>query len=332
MPVTVTCTDCYRSFRVPDEFAGGRGRCPYCRTVLDVPGLPDAAALSEEAPEARRHTSDEATDHDGDWREEAPRSAWSRYRAGLSCIQAGCYIGIAMFLASLIFYVHQQGAPPARGDVVAGLLGIAVLLALIASVVVVIVGRSLSLSPPHPTVRGNARASFILTLVSAGFLGLALVALIAVEAAGGGRADRSTALLGGCGILIGIVAGLVAEMLYQISLLHVGKHFRDMRLRRWATVMIIATSLFLALLVVMVLVAGAIGAAGAGPGRARRDPDNPFGEAADAIQIVMSILPLVYLAAYAYTLQLGKNAIRFGRREQLEEVVPDYDNRDREEW
>ena len=46
----------------------------------------------------------------------------------------------------------------------------------------------------------------------------------------------------------------------------------------------------------------------------------------------MSILPLVYLAAYAYMLQLGKNAIRFGRSEQLEEVVPDYESRDREEW
>ena len=37
MPIIVVCTECRKSFRVSDKFAGKSGPCPNCKTVLRVP-------------------------------------------------------------------------------------------------------------------------------------------------------------------------------------------------------------------------------------------------------------------------------------------------------
>src|SRR3954465_1242813 len=52
MSITVHCPSCHRTFRVGDQFAGRRGRCPDCQAVVTVPDeelapldpLPDAPA------------------------------------------------------------------------------------------------------------------------------------------------------------------------------------------------------------------------------------------------------------------------------------------------
>jgi hypothetical protein len=51
MPITLRC-DCGRALRVKDEFAGRKGRCPHCGTVLAIPA-PEVEA-EEDAYEVLR--------------------------------------------------------------------------------------------------------------------------------------------------------------------------------------------------------------------------------------------------------------------------------------
>ena len=48
MPIAVSCPSCGASFRVKDELAGRRGKCPKCQGVLEIP-RPQAAASSKPA-------------------------------------------------------------------------------------------------------------------------------------------------------------------------------------------------------------------------------------------------------------------------------------------
>jgi Zn-dependent protease with chaperone function len=48
MSIAVTCGSCNASFRVKDEYAGKRGKCPRCQVVVEVPQL---LAIIEEAGE-----------------------------------------------------------------------------------------------------------------------------------------------------------------------------------------------------------------------------------------------------------------------------------------
>lgn len=50
MSIQVSCPGCQKSFRVKDDYAGKKIRCPACKGILDVPGGPElvvAEALSE---------------------------------------------------------------------------------------------------------------------------------------------------------------------------------------------------------------------------------------------------------------------------------------------
>ena len=37
MPITVVCPGCLKRFQVGDQFAGKRGPCPNCKTIIDIP-------------------------------------------------------------------------------------------------------------------------------------------------------------------------------------------------------------------------------------------------------------------------------------------------------
>lgn len=37
MPISVVCTGCHKRFSVSDKFAGKKGPCPHCKTVIQVP-------------------------------------------------------------------------------------------------------------------------------------------------------------------------------------------------------------------------------------------------------------------------------------------------------
>jgi hypothetical protein len=52
MPIAVKC-ECGQLFRVPEQFAGKRGKCPVCARVVAVPGRPAVTpAPSSPAPPA----------------------------------------------------------------------------------------------------------------------------------------------------------------------------------------------------------------------------------------------------------------------------------------
>src|SRR5438067_703406 len=59
MPLSVSCGNCGKSFKVADELAGRRVRCPACQSVVAVPSLsagppPVTAAEEAESVEAPR--------------------------------------------------------------------------------------------------------------------------------------------------------------------------------------------------------------------------------------------------------------------------------------
>lgn len=51
MPVSVTCTQCGRTYALKDEFAGKKARCPDCQTVLAVPTQDVVYAAAEPVDE-----------------------------------------------------------------------------------------------------------------------------------------------------------------------------------------------------------------------------------------------------------------------------------------
>ncbi len=40
--IRITCKNCGKKLEAPEEAAGGRGECPRCNEVFDVPGIPDS--------------------------------------------------------------------------------------------------------------------------------------------------------------------------------------------------------------------------------------------------------------------------------------------------
>ena len=56
MPIHVTCSGCLKRFTVPNRFAGKRGPCPHCETVILVPNLEDEVVIEEPAEAHARST------------------------------------------------------------------------------------------------------------------------------------------------------------------------------------------------------------------------------------------------------------------------------------
>lgn len=47
MPIHVICTGCHKRFTSPDRFAGKRGPCPHCKTIILVPLVEDQLVIHE---------------------------------------------------------------------------------------------------------------------------------------------------------------------------------------------------------------------------------------------------------------------------------------------
>jgi predicted Zn finger-like uncharacterized protein len=50
MPISVECPSCLATFRVKEEYAGKRGRCPSCKGLVAIPSAP-ASPQPEPGPE-----------------------------------------------------------------------------------------------------------------------------------------------------------------------------------------------------------------------------------------------------------------------------------------
>lgn len=55
------CPDCGGRVRVPDKYAGKKGRCPNCKVVIDIPTAKKAAADEAVQPGAGKSSADTAT-------------------------------------------------------------------------------------------------------------------------------------------------------------------------------------------------------------------------------------------------------------------------------
>ena len=47
MAIDVICTGCHKRFQVSEEFAGRKGPCPECKTVIEIPKLEDIVVVHE---------------------------------------------------------------------------------------------------------------------------------------------------------------------------------------------------------------------------------------------------------------------------------------------
>jgi hypothetical protein len=326
--VDVTCTNCSRSFQVPDDLAGRRGHCLYCGALFDVPA--DVAVVN--VADLRRLEVPPQPPGPHDYGPKAARERpslgeWGRYVSGLSCIQVAMWIGMAIIVMAFVLAMRWVGR-----DAVPVLLAILAWL-VVAGVMVLLVGRALCLSPPQAKARSAARASFVLTLIASAFLVIAIVAAFSVAQKG---MDEATLAFYGYSGLICTVCGLIAELLCQISLRHVGAHFRDGGVRAWSTVMMGATCICLGLVAVLVIVAVVEaqthrGNAGGFAGRGR-DAAQSVGAAGELLQADELPLFLFYLAAYLVALRLAKKAIRSRGQTAEEELVFDYEDEADQEW
>ena len=50
MPIRVECLSCRATFRVADQYAGKRGKCPHCKEAVNVPAGDDAIDIVDDAP------------------------------------------------------------------------------------------------------------------------------------------------------------------------------------------------------------------------------------------------------------------------------------------
>ena len=50
MPINVTCPKCQKRFKVSDKFAGQKGPCPQCKTVITVPKLEEQVVIHAPEP------------------------------------------------------------------------------------------------------------------------------------------------------------------------------------------------------------------------------------------------------------------------------------------
>jgi predicted Zn finger-like uncharacterized protein len=140
MPTIVTCPDCQRQLRVPDDLLGKKVKCPDCKVTFTATPS-DAGDSEDDAPNKRRSSSqgvstgrrsgsertqtrsepDYDEDHppspyddDLDEDEERPRTGglkkagWQRVRLGLSLMIYGIYVeigAIALFLLCVILAI-----------------------------------------------------------------------------------------------------------------------------------------------------------------------------------------------------------------------------------
>lgn len=238
MPIPVTCPTCQRTFRVGDRFAGRRGLCPGCRSVVEVPGedLEPLSAVDDEWDDGPRPWRPRREPE----RRPSPRDhllAWRRVGLGFLIQQ----VAVALNLLALALTVAATVALPddpldfdrqaSPAEVVAwaiaacaGFFGLALQL----------VGRFVSAPTPVRAPRAVGWFSAIMTGLQfpAGcMLGLfaAIVGADQQQQAGGGNGggpDPALTMLVGLGVFGWLALLAVAEACHGFAVGSVGRVLR----------------------------------------------------------------------------------------------------------
>jgi hypothetical protein len=102
MPITVVCTGCRKRFNVSDKFAGKKGPCPHCKTVIQVPAKGEEVVIH--APESFGPT---------DSKGQAVLKPIERKETKVSpLLTAAIIVGIIMALVVAILFRSPEGDVP----------------------------------------------------------------------------------------------------------------------------------------------------------------------------------------------------------------------------
>ena len=230
MPITVTCPSCHRTFRVGDHFAGRRGLCPDCGSVVAVPvaepaqldPLPDEPVY---APRRRRRNRP---------RRPSPRDhlpAWRRVSVGFLVQQLATVLllpGLAAVIAAATVLADDPGdfpAEPNGAQVIARSLG---LLALFVGFVGQVIGRLVSASTPVRAPRALGILSAVASVLQ--LLGFCLVGvfvgIMEVEAEQGNPPDPALETLTGLCALGWMFGAVLSESFHGFAVGSVGRVLR----------------------------------------------------------------------------------------------------------
>jgi hypothetical protein len=245
MPIRVTCPACRQTFRVAEEYAGRRGRCPHCQEPVRVPD--EELPLLESLPEDQYDADDEELPR-GRYREPAMRPsarehlpAWRRVSLGFLIQQGGAglnLLALALVISAMTLLAEDPGdfeKEPNVGQSIASSIGaLAALFGLIAQ----ITGRFLSASTP-------VRAPRAIGLVSAIGTALLLPALcavggLAIVVGAGGNGAAGAVVIVGLGMFGYMMLWTACEATHGFAMGSVGRVLRADGLKTFGRVMGVA--------------------------------------------------------------------------------------------
>ncbi len=159
MAITFNCSQCGKTVRIGDEYAGRKGRCPNCLAVIDIPRAePAGSVLTPPEQGEQPYGARLGEDYAGP----ALSPSWSTVRSGLTVTYVG--ILITFFGALFLFLLLLGGGRPAAGLLaLVGLIGLVV----IVGVVMNIVGVGMcGAAPTESGGKGLAVAAAVLMVIS----------------------------------------------------------------------------------------------------------------------------------------------------------------------
>src|SRR5215467_13058693 len=116
MAISLTCPTCNAAFRVKDEHAGRRGKCPHCQTTVNVPvpetpaPKPSRAARRDAVVASQQLVMQEILEaFDG---EVAPVPTTPAYRVALPFVALAMLLLPALYLPLIASFVFFMFHPP----------------------------------------------------------------------------------------------------------------------------------------------------------------------------------------------------------------------------
>lgn len=309
MPIPVTCPTCHRTFRVPDRFAGRRGLCPDCQSIVAVPDeeLVQLDAFSDEPdplPRRRRRERPRRPDP----RDHLP--AWRRVATGYLVQQAAAallWIGLALLVLGMVALADDPGNfqnEPTTPQVVAASLG---MLALFIGFAVQAIGRLISAATPVRAPRGLGILSAIasaLVLLGSCLVGFLMIGVAVAQEQG--NPDEALATLGGLSVFGWMFLVAAGETMHGFAVGAVGRVLRSNGARVMGNGLGVFVGL-VSLLSIFVFCGLAVWVGNNNP--QNPDPDHAQSTALFAWMIGTGVVSALYLMLDLVLLQQGRSAV-----------------------
>jgi hypothetical protein len=260
MPIPVTCPQCKKQCRVPDQFAGKQGRCPQCMSAIQVPKLDDPNDLPiltptsdrEEFPRTRVNRRSDRRRFVDDWdddREEdrgRGKGNWKRVSAGMSLLLWESFLNLAGRVGLLILLLVQitdrshryyRSDQDTTQTMIIG-CSIPILLASLFA----LLGRIRMGSVPHSGIRSLTSATVVLNAITLGFYllaGLFMILLMNSFDYWEYQSRDQYWMFFLIFLVLSFVLWCVTEIVFGRCLYQIGKATGNTRLSGWGTTMVI---------------------------------------------------------------------------------------------